>query len=119
MMQNTDGNKLDRITISDGGKAGERRQHAEIECERALRALFFAMRNKEGASINKNFRNVACGQTAPWRVLMRRFREAKLARNTAHNYPLMKAAVREMDRYVDALHGVQHHTGEHTPPRAA
>lgn len=115
----TDGSKkLHKFSISDGGKAGERRTHADVELERALRALFFAMRGRDGKSLNMNFRNVAAGKTNPWRVLMRRFREAKAARNDTHNYPLMKESLRELDRWVDVLHGKRdrlHVTGEHKP----
>lgn len=103
-MARTDGNKWGNLSIVDGGLL-RRRQRADIEFERALRALFVAMCGKDGKSVNKNFRNVARGHVTPWRVLMRRFREAKAARNDAHNYPLMKQTVRVLDSYIDALHG--------------
>lgn len=94
-----------RLTVLNGGKAGEPRTHADLELDRAMRALFYAAKDRKGRSVNKNFRNVARGATHPWRALVKRFREAKRARNAARNYPLMKDAVRELDRYVDRLFG--------------
>ncbi len=88
------------LRIEDGGKAGQPRTHAEVEVERAIRALFYAMEGK-----SKNLKNVAEGVTHPARMLLRRFREAKRARRSAINYPLAKQAVREIDRYVDELFG--------------
>lgn len=93
------GNKVDFwLRIEDGGKARQPRTHAELELERAVRALFYAMEGK-----GKGLRNVACGVTHPVRMLVRRFQEAKRARRHAVNYPLAKQAVRALDEYVDAL----------------
>jgi hypothetical protein len=110
-MSTQDGKNLGCI---DGGRLSTR---AELELERAARELFFAMRGKDGKLINKNFRNVTRGQTSPLRQIVRRFKEAKAARNDARNYPLMKKTVRELDRWVDALHGkaTEQITGEHSP----
>jgi hypothetical protein len=81
------------------------RTPADVELDRAMRALFYNARDQRGRAVNKNFRNVARGATHPWRALIRRFREAKRARNAQRNYPLMKEMVRELDRYVDVLFG--------------
>jgi hypothetical protein len=106
---------LHKLTISDGGltERGVKRTHADVELERALRALFVAMRDRRGRSVGMGFRDVASGKTAPWRMLMRRLREAKAARNDAHNYPLMKRTVREIDRWVDRIHGRSGDTGDY------
>lgn len=104
-MDRQSGKKWGNLTISDGGQARERRTHAEVELDRAMRALINAMRSRSGAAVNKNFRNVARAHTRPWCGLVRRWREAKRARNDAHNYPLVKASVRELDHYVDMLFG--------------
>lgn len=115
------GNRYERprLTVVAGGKAGTPRTHAELELERAIRALFVAMCGKDGKSVNKNFRNVARGATRPARMLARRLREAKAARNDAHNYPLAKQTVREIDEYVDRLFNMKLNgtTGDH--PKAA
>lgn len=114
------GKKRGNLTLEDGGLRTPRT--VDDELERRARELFFAMRRKDGASVNKNFRNVARGHIHPLRVLMRRFKEAKAARNDAHNYPLMKQTIRDIDAWVDALHGKRQSlsiTGEFTPPPAA
>lgn len=109
------------LTVSDGGRAKEHRTHADVELERAVRALFYAMCGRDGKSINKNFRNIACGETHPVRMLIRRLKEAKAARNDAVNYPKAKETVRELDRYVDRLFNRdvvhEHTTGDY--PRVA
>lgn len=108
--------KRESLTISDGGRAQIRRTHAETELDRTLRALFVAMCGKDGRTLNRNYANVACGHTAPWRMLVRRLREAKAARHDRHTYPIAKQAVKELDRYVDRLYGKDTHTtGEHRP----
>jgi hypothetical protein len=94
-----------RLTVLAGGKAGDARTHAELELDRAMRALFYAMRDTRGRMPGKNVRNVARGATHPWRMLAKRFRDAKRARYPQHNYPLVKETVRELDRYVDRLFG--------------
>lgn len=103
-----------RLTVLAGGKAGSPRTHAELELERALRALFYAMEGKKG----KNLRNVARGATHPARMLVRRLKDAKRARNDQLNYPLAKATVRELDRYVDQLFGRSIHTTGDFPKAA-
>lgn len=90
-----------RLTVLAGGKAGQPRTHAELELERAVRALFYAMEGKK----SKNLRHVAAGITHPARMLIRRFREAKRARRDSVNYPLAKQTVKEIDEYVDRLFG--------------
>lgn len=117
--------KLARFRISDGGKAGELRTSVEKEYDRALRAVFTRMENRHGHYVNRNFNNVAKGQTTPWRGLMRRFKEAKAARNDARNYPLMLEAVGVLKEYVETFrpmgaHSQSNVTGEFpiTPPRA-
>ncbi len=92
--------KVGNLTVSDGGRAGERRTLAEVELELALRELFYAMERKE-----KGIRNVAAGVTHPARMLVRRFREAKRARRDQTNYRLVKQVVRAIDAYADALFG--------------
>ena len=109
-MNAADGKKWGQLSISDGG---QRSTKADIELERAARALFVAMCGKDGKSINKNFRNVACGHTNPLRVVVRRFKEAKAAR-APRAYDHSKAVVKALDRYVDALHGMRS-TGEYPP----
>jgi hypothetical protein len=104
-MDQSDGKNLGKLSISDGGRAGERRASADVQIERAFRELFFAMRGKDGKSINKNFRNVARGETKLICAYKRRIKELKAARNDAHNYPLAKASVREIDIWVDDLFG--------------
>jgi hypothetical protein len=125
-METEDGKNLDRVKsplcVIDGDRAGERRTHADVELDRAQRALFVAMCGRDGKSINKNFRNVACGATKPWRMLVRRLREAKGARNDRVNYPLAKLSVAQLDAWVDDLYrksrnGAITTTGDH--PRAA
>lgn len=97
-------------------RAGQRDTPADVELDRALRALFYSTRDARGRIPTKNLRNVARGATHPWRMLVKRFHEAKRARNPQQNYPLMKQAVRELDRYVDALFGQESTTtGEFTP----
>lgn len=91
-------------------RAGQLHTHADVELDRAMRALFYDARDQRGRSVSKNFRNVARGATHPWRALVKRFREAKRARNAQWNYPLMKQAVRELDRYVDVLFGRDENT---------
>lgn len=86
------------LRLEEGGQPRAPRTHAELELERAVRALFYAMEGK-----NKSMRNVAEGVTHPVRMLVRRFRDAKRARRHAVNYPLAKQAVRALDDYVDAL----------------
>jgi hypothetical protein len=98
-----------RVTVVHRAR-GPLRTPADVELDRAMRALFYGARDQRGRAVNKNFRNVARGATHPWRALIRRFHEAKRARNAAHNYPLMKQAVRELDRYVDALFGRELYT---------
>lgn len=113
------------LTVSDGGKTlrGEPKTDADY-LERKVRELLFAMRRKNGTSVNQNFRHAARKDgTHMLRMLIRRFKEAKAARNDALNYPLMKETVREIDRWVDALHG-KHDAGENQitgefPPPAA
>lgn len=117
-MTTNDGKKWGRLSISDGGKTlrGERRTNAEVQFDRAVRALFFAMCGKDGKSINKNFRNVTRGHTHPLRMVVRRFKEAKAAR-APKAYRQSKDVVRALDHYVDTLYGKQQQTGEH--PRVA
>lgn len=117
-MSDNDGKKRGSLSISDGGRAQERRTTAEREFELAVRALFFAMCGKDGRAINKNFRNIACGHTKPLRLVIRRFREAKAAR-APRAYTQSKEIVHALDRYVDALHGRRHDTGEFKGPFAA
>jgi hypothetical protein len=130
-MDGADGKKWGDLSVIAGGRAREHRTHAELELDRAMRALINAMRSRSGAAVNKNFRNVARAHTRPWYGLVRRWREAKRARNDAHNYPLAKASVRELDHYVDMLfgrttivedvratggpHGAAHDSGEFRP----
>lgn len=125
-MDTTDGNKSGkddrpRLTVLRGGQARTPQSHAELELDRAMRALFYAMRDKQGGNINKNVRNVSRGATHPWRVLVKRFRDAKRARNPKVNYAACKGTVQELDRYVDRLFGMGNEsiytTGDH--PRAA
>jgi transposase-like protein len=102
-MNANDRKKLDkyekpRLTVLAGGKAGQPRTHAELELERSVRALFYAMEGRK----SKNLRNVAEGVTHPVRMLIRRFQEAKRARSPK-NYELAKATVQEIDQYVDRL----------------
>ena len=122
-MSQDDGNKLGRFarpTVSDGGRAKERRTRSDIELGRAVRELLYAMRNRDGNSVNKNFRNAARGYTKPIRILIRRLREAKAARNDRHHYPLAKQIGREYDKWVDDLFlNPSYTTGEHSPPPAA
>ena len=105
-MQNTPEKKLHNLTISDGGLAQTRRTRAELELERALRALFVAMQDRQGRSINQNFRNIASRKTQPWKGIVRRFKEAKRARNDQHNYPLARQVGQAFERYADELYGV-------------
>jgi hypothetical protein len=115
------GKNVDYLRVEDGGAAGLPRTDADA-LEKATRDLFFAMRNKDGNAISKNFRNASNASTRPLRMLIRRFKEAKAARNDALNYPLMKQTVRAIDDWVDALHNKQSAiltTGEHQPPPAA
>jgi hypothetical protein len=107
-----------RVTVLNGGKAGQPRTHADLELDRAMRALFYAAQDTRGRSVNKNFRNVARGATHPWRALIRRFREAKRVRNAQRNYPLMKQAVRELDQYVDRLFDREHQDTDDFPKAA-
>lgn len=102
-----------RLTVLVGGKAGPR-THAERELERSLRALVYGMEGRKG----KNLRNAQAGRTHPARQLVRRFQEAKRLRRDAVNYPKCKASVREIDRYVDRLFGMEPDTTGPTP-RAA
>lgn len=71
--------------------------------EKEIRALFFAMRGRNGKSLNKNFRNIARGHVKMIATLKRRIQDAKAARNDAHNYPLVKQSIRAIDEYVDDL----------------
>jgi hypothetical protein len=103
-----------RLTVLAGGKAGTPRTHAELELERAVRALFYAMEGKK----SKNIANVAQGVTSPVRMLVRRFQEAKRARRDAVNYRLAKAVVRELDVYVDRQFGRDIHTSGDFPKAA-
>ena len=109
-MSNDAGKKWGGLTVENGGTPSRK---ADLELERAARALFVAMCGKDGKSINKNFRNVARGHTNPLRVVVRRFKEAKLAR-APKAYDHSKAVVKALDRYVDALHGMRI-TGEYPP----
>lgn len=111
-METEAGKKVGILRVMDGGKAHVRRTHAELEVERAIRALFYAMEGRK----TKNIRNVCRGATHPARMLLRRFRDAKRARRDRVNYPLAKQTVREIDAYVDALFGITT-TGDH--PKAA
>lgn len=111
------------LSVSDGGRT-LRQEVRTIDdvLERALRELLFAMRRKDGTSIGENFRHATRRHpTRPLRMLIQRYREAKAARNDAHNYPLMKEGVRAIDAWVDALHKITplSSTGEFTPPPAA
>lgn len=104
------------FTIEDGGQAHVRRTHAEVELERAIRALFYAMEGKK----SRNLHNVAEGVTHPVRMLMKRLKEAKRARRDSVNYPLAKQTVQELDQYVDRLFNrtsENYTTGDH--PAAA
>jgi hypothetical protein len=119
-MNPTDGKKLggyEKPRVGVVTRVANPTTAAELELDRAMRELFYAARDARGRSVNKNFRNVARGATHPWRTLVRRFREAKKARAAAQNYPLMKAAVRRLDEYVDQLFGMDYPTGDF--PRVA
>lgn len=125
-MRNQRDTNCARIRITDGGLTTrkERRTSAELEYDRALRAVFVAMQDRHGRYVNRNFNNVAKGRS-PWRTLMRRFKEAKAARNDAHNYPLMQEAVDVLRQYVETMRPLGAHsqsqmnvTGEFDPPRA-
>lgn len=111
------------LTVSDGRERepGEART-PEDELERLARELFFAMRRKDGTSVSENFRSVTRKNgTRPLKMLIRRLKEAKAARNDAHNYTLAKDLMSGIDAYVDHLYRkpTTHVTGEHTPPPAA
>lgn len=102
-MSAQDGKKVGFLTLEDGGRASDRRTHAERNVERAVREIFYAMEGK-----SKGMKNVAGGVTHPVRMLVRRFREAKRARRDAINYPLAKQAVRALDTYLDELFLARH-----------
>lgn len=116
-------NNPHNLTVSDGGKTlrGEPKTDADY-LEGKVRELLFAMRRKNGTSVSQNFRNAARKDgTRPLRMLIRRLKEAKAARNDAHNYPLAKLTVREIDAFVDRLYHKQDEnqiTGEFPPPAA-
>lgn len=110
-METEGGNNL---RVLRGGRASERRTHAELELERAIRALVYAMDGK-----GKNLRNVARGATHPAKMLVKRFQEAKRARKDQVNYPLAKQTVAELDRYVDRLFGKERITTTGDFPRVA
>jgi hypothetical protein len=101
-MTSEGGKNRGNLSIADGGMPSTK---ADVELERAARALFIAMCGKDGKSISKNFRNVARGHTSPLRMVVRRFKEAKAARSPKA-YTHSKDVVRALDRYVDTLHGV-------------
>lgn len=101
METDTRKNLRNELVVLPGGRAYVRPTHAERDVERAVRALVYAMAGKD-----RNLRNVASGRTSPVRMLVRRFKEAKRARRDRVNYPLCKEAVRELDRFVDALFGM-------------
>jgi hypothetical protein len=98
--------KAGKISLSDGGTAGQLRPSAEVELERAVRAFLFAMQTRRGTLVSRNVANVCEGITqSPVRMIVRRIKEARRARNHQHNYPLAKAIVAELDRYVDREFG--------------
>lgn len=109
-MNDAGGKKWGGLTVENGGTPSRK---ADVELERAARALFVAMCGRDGKSISKNFRNVARGHTSPLRMVVRRFKEAKAAR-APKAYLHSKAVVRALDQYVDALHSMRN-TGEHEP----
>lgn len=113
-MNGSGGKKLGNLSIEDGGLAGVPRTHADVELERACRAAFYAMQGQGGVSLSKNFRNIAQGRVRPLRVLMKRIRDARRQRSP-QSHQQAKAIVRALDRWVDAVHGVQHDTGEFRP----
>jgi hypothetical protein len=111
-MHNNGDKKLENLRIEDGGTARERRTHAEVQLERDLRALFVACCGKDGRALNRNYANVANGHTTPWRALVRRIKEAKLAR-APKGYEQGKALAQRIDQYVDELYDRRHHTGDY------
>jgi hypothetical protein len=102
------GKNWGNLTIADGGRAGEHRTRAELELERTVRALFYAMHTKDGHAISKNFRNVARGHTRPLRTLVKRLREAQ-ERRCPVAYENSKDVVRALDRFIDTIHGKTQH----------
>jgi len=106
-----DNGKNRGIRVEDGGTARERRTIAELQLERDLRALFVALCGKDGKALNRNYANVANGHTRPWRVLVRRIKEARLAR-APQGYEQSKAVARRLSAFVDDLYDRSGDTGD-------
>lgn len=99
------------LQVEDGGTAAQRRTHAEKQLERDLRALFVALRGKDGKALNRNYSNVAKGHVRPWRVLVRRIKEAKAMR-APKGYEHSKAVARRLGEFVDDLYDRRNDTGD-------
>ena len=95
----------------DGGSAGERRTHADVQLERDIRAAFYAMCGKDGKQLGPNFRNVTKGHTNPMRVLVRRIKEAKRMRSP-HSYEQGKRIGAAYFRWLATTHGREQITGD-------
>ena len=100
-MNGSDGQKWGNLQIEDGGNRGTR---AEVQLERDLRELFVALCGKDGKALNRNYANVANGHTRPWRVLVRRIKEAKALR-APDGYARSKQMAERLSVYVDELYG--------------
>ena len=104
------GKNRGNLGVEDGGNRGTR---AEIQLERDLRELFVALCGKDGKALNRNYANVANGHTRPWRVLVRRIKEAKALR-APDGYARSKQMAARLSVFVDELYD-RHDTGEHRP----
>ena len=110
-MDDDGNNKWANLSIEDGGTARERRTQAEVQLERDLRALFVALCGKDGKALNRNYANVAKGHTRPWRVLVRRIKEAR-AQRAPNGYEHSKAVARRLGAFIDDLYDRRNDTGD-------
>ena len=112
-MQPERGKNRGNFGIEDGGTRGTR---AEVQLERDLRELFVALCGKDGKALNRNYANVANGHTRPWRVLVRRIKEARSLR-APDGYARSKQMAERLSVFVDELYGraPMHDPGEFRP----
>lgn len=106
-MDESTGKKLGKVFGLVQGNAPKQptaQRMADIRLERTMRECGAAMQTKDGKSISKNFRNVANGTVKMTRAFQRRVKEAKAARNAAHNYPILRRAALAFVDYVDDSH---------------
>ena len=107
------GKNWGNLQIEDGGTRSTR---AEVQLERDLRELFVALCGKDGKALNRNYANVANGHTRPWRVLVRRIKEARSLR-APDGYARSKQMAERLSVFVDELYGraPMHDPGEFRP----